>query len=127
VAIRMIFDTAAMVEPRGNEARARAYSRPMSRPGDLLRAFRDAGLAEIVEDMLTIRMEFLSFDDFWTPHEGKEGPVSEYVSMLPADTKEKLRRAVESAYLDGERDGPRSYAATAWAVKGKVPNTSSSP
>ena len=35
--------------------------------------------------------------------------------------KAKLRDAVELAYLDGEADGPRSYAATAWVVKGNVP------
>ena len=29
---------------------------------------------------------------------------------------------VRLAYLDGEGDGPRSYAATAWVVKGKVPH-----
>jgi len=28
---------------------------------------------------------------------------------------------VRAAYLDGDPDGPRSYAATAWAVKGTVP------
>ena len=49
--------------------------------------------------------------------------MAEYMSALPADIKEKLRHAVELAYLDGERNGPRSYAATAWVVKGKVPNT----
>jgi hypothetical protein len=32
-----------------------------------------------------------------------------------------LRTLIEAAYLDGEADGPRSYAATAWAVKGRVP------
>jgi ubiquinone/menaquinone biosynthesis C-methylase UbiE len=123
VAIRMILDTAALVDPKGNEARGHFYTRPMSRPGELMRAFRAAGFSEIIEDMLTIRMEFSSFDDFWTPHESREGPVAEYMSTLPADIKEKLRHAVELAYLDGERNGPRSYAATAWVVKGKVPNT----
>jgi hypothetical protein len=28
---------------------------------------------------------------------------------------------VKLAYLDGEADGARSYAATAWVVKGRVP------
>ena len=27
----------------------------------------------------------------------------------------------DNAYLDGEADGPRSYAATAWAVRGIEP------
>jgi hypothetical protein len=28
---------------------------------------------------------------------------------------------MRGAYLDGEADGPRSYAAIAWAVKGTAP------
>ena len=38
------------------------------------------------------------------------------------DDKAKLRDAVKRAYLDGEPDGARSYAATAWVVKGTVPS-----
>ena len=38
VAHRMIFDAAAMLDQCGREARAAAYTRPMSRPGDLARA-----------------------------------------------------------------------------------------
>lgn len=120
VALRIIFDAAAIVDPHGHEMRAKAYTRPMSRPGELARAFRDAGLADVVEDMLTIRMDFDSFADFWMPHEGREGPVAEYINALAPDTKAKLRETVKLAYLDGDLDGPRSYAATAWVVKGKI-------
>jgi SAM-dependent methyltransferase len=118
---RMIFDTAAMLDRNANERRARAYSRPMTRPGDLARAWRDVGLIDVVQDTLTIRMEFASFADFWAPAEGKDGPVADYVGTLSADAKAKLRDAVELAYLDGEADGARPYAATAWVVKGEVP------
>jgi hypothetical protein len=71
--------------------------------------------------MLTIRMDFASFADFWGPVEGKDGPVSKYVGTLGIEASEMLRDMVKLAYLDGEGDGPRSYAATAWVVKGKVP------
>jgi ubiquinone/menaquinone biosynthesis C-methylase UbiE len=64
VSHRMIFDTAAMLDRSGNERRARMYTRPMSRPGDLARAWRDAGLIDVVQDMRTIRMDFSSFADF---------------------------------------------------------------
>ena len=33
VALRMIYDAAAMLDPNGHQARAAAYTRPMSRPG----------------------------------------------------------------------------------------------
>jgi len=122
VAQRMIYDTAAMLNGNGRRVRAAAYTRPMSRPGDLARVWHDSGLADVVEDMLTIRMDFVSFADFWTPIEGKEGPVAQYVGNLAADARAKLREMVRLAYLDGEDDGPRSYAATAWVVKGAVPS-----
>jgi ubiquinone/menaquinone biosynthesis C-methylase UbiE len=122
VSLRMIFDVAAMLDPNGNERRARAYTRPMSRPGDLARTWRDAGLIEVVQDMVTIRMEFESFADFWSPAEGKDGPVAEYVRTLDTETRTKLRSMVKLAYLDGEADGARSHAATAWVVRGTAPS-----
>ena len=121
VALRMFYDAAAMLDQNGCRARAAAYTRPMSRPGDLASAWRDAGLTEVVQDMLTIRMEFASFADFWAPIEGKEGPVAAYFGTLGANARARLREMVRLAYLDGEADGARSYAATAWVVKGRVP------
>jgi hypothetical protein len=117
----MFFDTAAMLDANAGERRAKAYCRPLTRPGDLARAWREAGLQDVVQDMLTIRMDFASFADFWAPNEGMDGPIADYVRTLGAEAKAQLRRAVELAYLDGEPDGTRSYAATAWAVRGKVP------
>jgi ubiquinone/menaquinone biosynthesis C-methylase UbiE len=120
-AFRMIFDTAAVLDASGNERRAREYTKPMSRPGDLVRAWLDAGLTDVVQDMVTIRMDFASFADFWAPAEGKDGPVADYVATLGVEAKATLRDTVKLAYLDGEADGPRSYAATAWVVKGTAP------
>jgi SAM-dependent methyltransferase len=121
VAQRMILDTAAMLCQAGNEYRARAYTRPMSRPGDLADAWRQAGLIDVVQDMLTIRMDFASFADFWAPAEGRDGPIADYLRTLRPHMRRKLRDMVLLAYLDGEADGARSYAATAWTVKGKTP------
>ena len=121
VALRMIYDTAAMLGECGRRARAAAYTRPLSRPDELASAWRDAGLANVVQDSLTIRMGFASFADFWAPVEGQEGPVAEFVAKLDAHARGTLCDMVRRAYLDGEADGPRSYAATAWVVKGSVP------
>lgn len=121
VAFRMIFDAAAMLDPRGHAARARAYTRPLSRPGELARAWKAAGLEDVVQDMRTIRMDYGSFADFWAPANGSEGPVAAFIGSLDRATKTRLRDAVRSAYLDGEADGLRSYAATAWVVTGRVP------
>jgi hypothetical protein len=71
--------------------------------------------------MRTIRMDYACFTDFWTPAQGSEGPVAEFVWSLNGVARAQLRDAVQAFYLDGEADGPRSYAATAWVVKGTVP------
>jgi SAM-dependent methyltransferase len=124
---RMIFDTAAMLDPDGNALRSRAYGRPLRRSGELARAWREAGLSDVVQDMLTIRMDFECFADFWAPSEGSDGPVAEYVRTLCTEARVKLRQWVKLAYLEGEADGPRSYAAIAWIVKGIVPENTKNP
>jgi SAM-dependent methyltransferase len=121
IAYRMVFDTAAMLDCNGETVRAKAYARPLCRPGELAGAWHDAGLIDVTQDMLTIRMDFLSFADFWGPAESKEGPVAAYVGTLHAAAKSTLRDAVQLAYLNGDPDGARSYAATAWVVRGTVP------
>ncbi|HTN49610.1 MAG TPA: class I SAM-dependent methyltransferase [Burkholderiaceae bacterium] len=121
VANRIFFDTAAALDPAANERRARNYTRPMTRPGELGRAWRAAGLVDVVETSLDIRMEFASFDDYWTPYCGGDGPQAAHVATLDDAARARLREALRLAYLDGEPDGPRSYAAIAWAVKGRAP------
>lgn len=121
VAQRIVLDTAAALDPRADELRARNCTRPMTRPGDLATAWRQAGLAEVRETALTIRMDYRDFDDFWAPYLRGQGPAAGYVGGLDATARDRLREAVRRAYLDGEPDGPRSYAATAWAVRGVAP------
>ena len=121
VANRLFFDTAAVLDPNAADRRARNYTRPMTRPGELGQAWRAAGFKDVAETTIVIRMEFSSFADYWAPYAGKDGPGAEYVATLGEPERQKLQDAVRDAYLDGDADGPRSYAALAWAVKGIVP------
>jgi SAM-dependent methyltransferase len=122
LANRMFFDTASMLDPAANERRARNYTRPMARPGELAAAWGRSGFIDVQETELTIRMEFSSFDDYWLPYLGTDGPGAEYVATLSSDHRAKLREAVRLAYLDGDPDGERSYSSTAWAVRGTAPS-----
>ena len=121
VANRMFFDTAAVLDQKAGERRARNYTRPLTRPGELAAAWRDAGFVDVSETVLHMRMEYASFADYWAPYLGRDGPGAEYAATLSADERGRLEHAVRAAYLDGEPDGPRSYAALAWAVKGHAP------
>lgn len=121
VAQRLFLDTAAALDQKGIEYRARSCTRPMTRPGELAAAWRAAGLVDIRETMLVTRMEFASFDDFWAPYTGNDGPGPQFLATLTPDQQQRLREMVRAAYVDGEPDGPRSYAAIAWVVAGTVP------
>jgi SAM-dependent methyltransferase len=122
VANRIVWDTAAVLDPKVNELRARNYTRPMTRPGELAAAWRDAGLADVLQTMLIVRMDYASFDDFWEPYLDGQGPIGSYIGNLSSVARDQLRGAVRQAYVDGEADGARSYAAVAWAVRGTAPH-----
>jgi ubiquinone/menaquinone biosynthesis C-methylase UbiE len=118
---RIFFDTACVLEPTAGEWRSKTCARPVSRPDGLAQLWREAGLTDVVQGSVAIRMDYESFDDFWTSLAGKDGPYAEYVLTLDSETRLKLHALVRAAYLDGEPDGLRSYLAGAWAVKGKMP------
>ncbi|MFO1037732.1 MAG: class I SAM-dependent methyltransferase [Geminicoccaceae bacterium] len=121
VAHRIMLDTAAVIDPEGDARRAQSLVRPMTRPGELAAAWQAAGFRDVRDTTLTIRMEFADFDDFWSPYLGGQGPGAGYVTALDGAARDRLRDHVRRAYLDGEADGPRSYTAAAWAVRGIAP------
>mgnify|MGYP001604948947 FL=1 len=118
---RIFFDTAAALDPGAEKNRTRYYTHPMTRPGELAAAWHEAGLADVREGYLTIRMEFADFADYWAPMTGKDGPLAAYVNSLETAPRERFRTALNAAYCGGEADGPRSFAASAWAVRGTAP------
>ena len=121
VANRIFFDTASALDPAAAKHRNRYYTHPMTRPGELAAAWREAGFTDVRDGYLTIRMEFANFADYWSPTTGKDGPLAAYVNSLAPEPRETFRAALSDAYCAGEPDGPRSYAASAWAVRGTAP------
>jgi SAM-dependent methyltransferase len=119
--MRFVLDTAAMLDPAADQLRARAFTRPLTRPGELRKAWEGAGLQNVRAGDLTIRMEFSSFGDFWAPFDGEDGPVPTYLRTVPPDLCSEIKEAIRRAYVDGEEDGPRSYTATTWVVTGEKP------
>ncbi|TCL73606.1 class I SAM-dependent methyltransferase [Rhizobium sp. BK251] len=118
--MRMLIDTAAVLNEGGRQIRSRYCFQPMMQPGEMKRAFIAQGLVDVIETELMIRMEYQGFDDYWTPIAGGEGPLGKYVAGLDAAERERLRAAVRDAYEAGRPDGPRSFANVAWACRGTV-------
>ncbi len=118
---RLFCDTAAAVAPGGEVFRHRIFARPLTQPGQLARVWREAGFVGVGESTVTIRMDFESFDDYWAPYVGGDGPYAAFVSTLDDAVRATLSEAVRRAFLSGMADGPRSFTASAWAVRGHVP------
>jgi SAM-dependent methyltransferase len=118
---RLLWDTAAGVDPAAAGHRARLFSHPLAQPDGLVELWRRLGFAAVEGGSLTIRMDYASFDDYWQPLLGGQGPVGTYVAGLTPALRRALEGRVRDAYLAGGDDGPRSMTATAWAVRGIVP------
>ncbi|HUG35912.1 MAG TPA: methyltransferase domain-containing protein [Candidatus Limnocylindrales bacterium] len=123
VAQRIFWDTAAVLDPGAGAGRARAMGNPVVAPGGLRRLFIGAGLVDVEERPLSIRMEPESFADYWGPYASGEGPIGAYVAGLRVDARARLEEHLRAAYLAGRTDGPRSFTAVAWSCRGLVPLT----
>ena len=118
--LRVLADTAAVLDPRGDAFRAKQFSAPFTGPGEFAATWSRMGLRDVVQTSLTIRIEFSSFADYWNPWLGGEGTVGAYVTGLDDEKRTLLEHHMRRAYLAGATDGPRSFVATAWAVRGIV-------
>jgi ubiquinone/menaquinone biosynthesis C-methylase UbiE len=118
---RMFWDTAAALDEAAAAARDRTMGRPIYAPGALPRMWSEAGLTEIDQRSLTIRMDFANFDDYWGPYASGEGMLGDYVASLDPARRDRLERHLRDAYLCGRPDGERSFVAVALSCRGVVP------
>lgn len=118
---RMFWDTAAALDPSAAAARGESYFKPMTRPGEMRALWTKLGLDDVADAALMIRMDYLNFDDFWRPIAEGEGPLGKYVGALDAAKRTLFERSLRAAYEAAAPDGPRSFAAVAWACRGVVP------
>jgi len=118
---RMMWDTAVAIDPNARAARDSLFANPVAIPGGLAGFFRDAGLENVEAQSITIRMDYDNFEDYWQSFQGGQGPVGVYFTNLTPELSARIKEAVRNAYCSGSPDGPRSLAASAWAVRGKAP------
>jgi ubiquinone/menaquinone biosynthesis C-methylase UbiE len=89
---------------------------PSCRPEGLTQLFRDAGLADIEVGAIDIDTPFVSFDDYWAPFEGGQGPAPSYAMSLDEAKRQRLRDALKAS-IPTQPDGSISMIARAWAVR----------
>jgi SAM-dependent methyltransferase len=85
-----------------------------ARAGHLAELFKAAGLHNVDDTELAVRVGYASFEDWWEPFTLGVGPAGAYVAGLDADRREELkeqcRRLAPAA--------PFTLDAIAWATRG---------
>jgi SAM-dependent methyltransferase len=87
---------------------------PGSRQGDLTRLFEAAGLGEVEETELTVRVEHPTFDEWWEPFTLGVGPAGVYVAKLDPERQAALREQCRAALPDP----PFVLEPKAWTARG---------
>jgi len=86
------------------------------RQGHLGELFSSAGLGEIEEGLISIRVAHTSFDDWWEPFTFGVGPAGQYLASLEPERRIELRERARGL-VD---DGPFALDARAWAARGRA-------
>jgi SAM-dependent methyltransferase len=93
---------------------------PLCRAGQLAALWQEHGLGEVVEQPISIDTRFGSFDDYWTPFLGGQGPAGAYVAGLSEADRADLRMRLRQRLIGAGADHPIDMNARAWAARGIV-------
>jgi len=84
--------------------------------GEIAALFERAGLAELVDDSLTVSADYTGFDEFWAPFTLGVGPSGNALAALSEGDRAVVREACRAA-VGGS---PFSLEARAWFARGTV-------
>ena len=116
--IRFFWDAAVALDP--SAARMDEGPRfPLCRPDALAQLFTTAGLRGVEVTAIDIPTPFTSFENYWQPFLGGQGPAPAYAMALDEAARTRLRDYLRER-LPAEADGSIRLTARAWAVRGTV-------
>lgn len=81
--------------------------------------FAGAGLEAVEVQGIDILTPFASFDEYWEPFLGGQGPAPAYAMSLDEDARGRLRERIRGSLPSGA-DGAIALTARAWAARGRV-------
>ncbi|MGN6577876.1 MAG: class I SAM-dependent methyltransferase [Nocardioides sp.] len=87
---------------------------PGAREGHLAQLMREAGLRDVEDASLTVRVHYASFDEWWEPYTFGVGPAGDYIRGLDDAKRAEVRARCEEALGPGPFDVP----ASAWCARG---------
>jgi SAM-dependent methyltransferase len=92
---------------------------PLCHPDALEKLFAGAGLKDVAVAPIDIPTPFTSFDDYWQPFLGGQGPAPAYAMSLDEPARARLRERIRER-MPTKADGAISLIARAWAVRGTL-------
>jgi hypothetical protein len=95
---------------------------PVCRPEALTELFTSAGLRAVDVTAIDIATPFATFDDYWRPFLGGQGPAPAYAMALDETARARLRDRIR-ARIPLQPDGSIALTARAWAVRASVATT----
>ena len=116
--LRFFWEEAVALDPAATSLDEAARFRLASEDG-VRRPFEAAGLRAIESRAIDIPMRFASFEDYWTPFLGGQGPAGTYAVGLDDLGRDALRERLRSRLPVGD-DGSIELTARAWAVRAAV-------
>jgi SAM-dependent methyltransferase len=116
--MRYFWDAAAALDP--DAAKLDEGPRfPLCRPEALAAQFTGAGLKDVEVTSIDIPTVFESFDDYWQPFLGGQGPAPAYAMSLDEGARARLRERLRER-LPARADGSIALTARAWAARAAV-------
>ena len=116
--MRLFWDAAVELDPDAAQMDEGARF-PVCRPEALTELFAGAGLRGIEVTAIDIPTPFASFDDYWRPFLGGQGPAPAYVMSLDERAGARLRERIRER-ISLRADGSISLNARAWAIRATV-------
>jgi SAM-dependent methyltransferase len=116
--LRVFWDEAVALDPPLAARDERNMA--LCKRGELAALWRAKGLERVEDRPIVIDLMFSSFDDYWQPFLGGQGPAGAYVASLAEPRRALLEARLRDRLLSSRRDGPFALQARAWAVKGTV-------
>jgi len=111
--IRCFWDAAVELDPAAAPLHEGTRF-PLCRPQALQAALDAAGLQDAAVAPIEVPAVFVSFDDYWAPFLGGQGPAPGYAMALPETARTRLRERLRER-LPVAADGSLSLVARAWA------------
>lgn len=116
--MRFFWDAAVELDP-GAARMDEGIRFPLCRPEAIEDLFADAGLKGIEVKPIDIPTPFSSFDDYWQPFLGGQGPAPAYAMSLEESARARLRDRIRDR-IPVAPDGSISLTARAWAARATV-------